>query len=366
MYEYSHGGNAVFEDGKESVIDLSANINPLGMPEGVKSAIIREVANCEFYPDNFSVKLREKIAEFEKIKARWIFCGNGASDIIFRLPRAAGAKKVMITAPTFSDYERSARSFRSEVIRHTLSERDGFILGGDFIEAVHSERPGLVFVCNPNNPTGKLTEAGLIERLLGCCKQIGAIVAVDECFLEFAQQPSEYTSKVFLERYSNLVILKAFTKLFGLPGIRLGYAMCADKTLVDNLYYNGSDWPVSNLAGAAGMAALDDAESFIRLTVSYITEQRTAMESNLARLGYRVFQSEANYVFLQNPYPFELHKELDKMGIRIRSCGNYHGLDGSYYRIAVSQESNNAKLLCAIEHISEAYKNNQPARPIVC
>jgi Histidinol-phosphate/aromatic aminotransferase and cobyric acid decarboxylase len=205
MYEYIHGGNAAFECGKENVIDLSANINPLGVPERVKTAIIEEIPNCERYPDSFSKELRKKIAEFENVNPDYVFCGNGASDIIFRLPRAVNAEKIMITAPTFSDYERSAQSFGSEVSRYVLS--DDFNLDGGFIEAVRHAKPKLVFVCNPNNPTGKLTEPKLIEDLLICCKQIGAWVAVDECFLDFTEKADEYTSKAFLERYSNLVIL---------------------------------------------------------------------------------------------------------------------------------------------------------------
>ena len=348
MYEYSHGGNAAFESVK-AVIDLSANINPLGLPEGVRDAIIREIPQCALYPDSFSSKLREKIAEFEHVDAEWIYCGNGASDIIFRLPRAVQAKKVMITAPTFSDYERSARSFGSEVFRYTLYPASGFILDNGFVETVRIKAPGLVYVCNPNNPTGRLTEAGLIKELLNYCGQIGALVAVDECFLDFAEQADNYTSKMFLGRYSNLIIIKAFTKMFGLPGIRLGYALCSDKTLIDSLYFHGPDWPVSNLAQTAGIAAMENAGGFIRQSVNYVSAERAVLEKELTRLGYKVFESKVNYVFFQNPYPFDLYDELDKKGIRIRACGNYYGLDGSYYRIAVSTKENNARLLDAVK-----------------
>ena len=207
MYEYRHGGNAAFEGGKESVIDLSANINPLGMPEGVREAIINEIPNCGRYPDSFSRKLREKIAQYEIVNPDWIFCGNGASDIIFRLPRAICAKRIMITAPAFSDYERSAESIGSEIIRHTLSPANQFVLNSGFIDAVRRVNPDLVFVCNPNNPTGKLTEPALIEELLDYCKHTGSCVAVDECFLDFAEEAVKYTCKAFLGMYHNLIIL---------------------------------------------------------------------------------------------------------------------------------------------------------------
>jgi threonine-phosphate decarboxylase len=355
MYEYKHGGNAAYEDGKGSVIDLSANINPLGMPKGVREAIINEIPNCGSYPDSFSRKLREKIGAFENVKPDWIFCGNGASDIIFRLPRAVRAKKAMVTAPTFSDYERAVRSFGAEVVYHTLSADNDFALDGTFIEAVWDKKPDLIIICNPNNPTGNLTKPMVIKEILEYCKKASAWVVVDECFLDFSEKASEYTSKVFLENYSNLVILKAFTKLFALPGIRLGYALSANKKLIENLYFHGADWSVSNVAQAAGIEALSDAENYIEKTVKYISAERWRMEKELAQLGFKVFKAHANYVFFQNLYQFDLSERMDEKGIRIRSCGNYRELDKSFYRMAVSTKENNNNALTAIAEIINVF-----------
>jgi len=351
MYEYTHGGNAAFEHGKGDVIDLSASINPLGIPESVKAAIFREIPNIIFYPDSSSAGLRERIAAFEKVDPDMIFCGNGASDIIFRLPRAVRAGKIMISAPTFSDYERSARSFGADVVFYPLSKENGFMLDGGFVQTVRRERPDLVYICNPNNPTGKLTDLELIGDLVRYCREIGSLVTIDECFLGFAVQPELYTGKALLNEYSNLVILKAFTKLFALPGIRLGYAISADIKLIAGLYFHGADWPVSNLAHAAAMAALDGAEDMIKKTSAYVSAERMKIENELTRLGFKVFTSNANYAFIQNPYAFDLCRELDKKGIRIRSCNNFHGLDSSYCRIAVSTGENNLKLLSSVEEV---------------
>ena len=352
MYEYSHGGNAVFELGNENIVDLSANINPLGMPENVASAIIRDIPNINRYPDNFSASLREKMAAFEGVNPDWIFFANGASDIIFRLPRAVRATKVMVCAPTFADYERSARSYGAEVCYHTMSKDNDFSLDSSFVKAVQIEKPKLTYICNPNNPTGKLTETGMIRDLLDFCKLIGAWVVVDECFIDFTEQASIYTSKALLNDYSNIIVLKAFTKMFALSGIRLGYALCADKALIDNLYFHGADWAVSNIAQAAGVAALGDANDFIKRTADYVAAQRCVIEKELACLGYKVFASSANYILFQNPFPFDLYDALNSEGIRIRSCGNFRGLDETYYRIAVSTKENNAKLLAVMKEVS--------------
>lgn len=349
MYEYSHGGNAAFESGKSHIIDLSANINPLGIPSNVHDAIVRDIKYCDRYPDNFSCLLREKTAEFEGVHPDWIFFGNGASDIIFRIPRAIKPKKVLIAAPTFADYERSARSFGAEIVRCTLRADADFMVMDAFIESVCKNKPDLVYLCNPNNPTGKITEIRWIKELLDCCRGIGAWPVVDECFMDFTEQSHTASSKVFLKEYPNLVILKAFTKLFALPGIRLGYALCSDNIFIGDLYFHGADWAVSNLAQAAGIAALDNAVQFVEETVAYVSTERAAIERKLTDLGYKVFPSMANYVFFQNPYDFDLREMLDKKGIRIRSCGNYYGLDDSYYRLAVSTKENNTKLCDAVD-----------------
>jgi len=359
MYKYSHGGNAAFENGKGEIIDLSANINPLGMPKGVREAIIRGIPDCEYYPDNFSGKLREKTAAFENVNPDWIFCGNGASDIIFRLPGALQAKKVLVVSPTFLDYERSAVSNGAIVVRSILSSDNGFAVNKTLIEDVKREKPELVFLCNPNNPTGFLTERELIAELLECCLSIKSCVLVDECFLDFAENADDYTSKVFLERYPNLIVLKAFTKLFALPGIRLGYAICADMEVLQRLYFHGADWPVSNLSQLAGIAALDDARDFLKKTAEYVSRERSIIEKELTLLGYKVFESRANFVFLQNPYPFDPASELDRKGFRIRSCENFPALDRSYYRIAVSKPEINIRLLHAIEAITKSREKRQ-------
>ena len=352
MYEYSHGGNAVFERGNENIIDLSANINPLGLPNGVAEAIIREIPNINRYPDNFSTALREKTAAFEGVNPDWIIFGNGASDLIFRLPRATKASKVMVCAPTFADYERSAISYGAEVCRYYMCKDSGFGLGDGFIKAVQTEEPKMVYICNPNNPTGIITEAKVTKELLDCCLQIGAWVVFDECFMDFVEQADIHTSKAFLGECSNLVILKAFTKMFTMPGVRLGYALCSDKDLINSLYFHGTDWAVSNLAQAAGIAALDDTKSFIKQTADFVAKERSMIKQELACLGYSVYESSANYIFFQSPYHFDLRDALDVKEIRVRSCVNYHGLDSTYYRVAVSTTENNKKLLYAIKEVS--------------
>ena len=354
MYKYGHGGNAVYEEGRDNIVDLSANINPLGMPIGVRDAISRDIGNCDRYPDSACSKLRERLAEYERVAPEMLFCGNGASDIIFRLPKATQAKRTLVAAPTFSDYERASISFGADVCRHQLLSSNGFASGKGFEETLAMCTPDLVFLCNPNNPTGVATSTRLIGSLLKCARESNTIVVVDECFLDFVENPDAFTSKSFVQEHRNLVIIKAFTKIFAMPGIRLGYAICSDKKLIDSLYFHGADWPVSNLAQTAAIEALAGADDYIKQTVRYVSQERETMKDALARLGYVVFDSAANYVFFRNPFDFDLGRRLDEKGIRIRECGDYHGLDGSFYRAAISTKENNSKLISAMEYLMQS------------
>ncbi|MCL2137284.1 MAG: aminotransferase class I/II-fold pyridoxal phosphate-dependent enzyme [Coriobacteriia bacterium] len=363
MYEYSHGGNAAFEHKGKAVLDLSANINPLGLPAQVRAAVIDAIAGATSYPDSFSYDLCQAIGGFEQLDADWVFCGNGASDIIFRLPRAVGARSTLLTAPSFSDYERAALSYGSEVVLHPLSRNDGFYIDAGIVDTICQSQADLVFICNPNNPTGVLTDLALLEQVLIACQSIGSTLVVDECFMDFVGNADEYSCKALLHKYQNLVVLKAFTKIFAMPGIRLGYALCANQELRQRLYFHGADWPVSNLAQAAGAAALTDAPAYISATQSFVLEERLRMQAELKRLGFKAFDSRANYVFIQNPYPFDLSVLLDKQGIRIRSCANYHTLDEAYLRIAVSTKENNSLLLHTIASITEAYLQDGVGQP---
>ncbi|MCL2632175.1 MAG: aminotransferase class I/II-fold pyridoxal phosphate-dependent enzyme [Coriobacteriia bacterium] len=360
MYEYKHGGNAAFEPGNENVIDLSANINPLGIPEGVSEAIQSASEQLNQYPDSYSSCLRARIGEYEQVDLDWVICANGASDIIFRLPRALAAQKTMVTAPSFSDYQRAAESFGSELSYFKLSETDEFIITHDLIDHIVLHKPDLLFICNPNNPTGQITSSDLIAEILEACLDLECTVAIDECFLDFVLKCDRYSAKRFLSRYHNLIILKAFTKTFAMPGIRLGYALTANDGLRQKLYYHGPDWAVSNLAQAAGIAALDNWQDYLNRSIDYIAGGRAALTSGLQSLGFKVFRSYANYVFIHNPFCFDLKNELDSYGIRIRSCADYPGLDTNYYRIAVSTHEHTAELLQLIGLICMRFSGVTP------
>lgn len=352
-YRYRHGGNVHVEPGGATFLDFSANINPLGPPKEVEQAIRAAIPAIDRYPDSRSTELRAHLAEFEGVSPEWIFCGAGSSDILFRLPRAVNARNGLILRPTFSDYERSLQVSGAGVFIHPLNEETGFVCDEGILSAVKTTSADLLFLCNPNNPTGVLTDISVIERLLKSCRKSGITVLVDECFLDLASEAATATAKSLLREYENLVILKAFTKSFALPGLRLGYAMCADPRMIDRLYACGPDWPVSNLAQAAGIAALNHAGSYLKESVDFIVREREFLKDELEKSGYRIFDGRVNFLLAKNPHEFDIKTELDKSRIRVRTFDAEEGLDSRFFRIAVSTHENNVRLIESVRKVTK-------------
>ena len=345
MYKYEHGGNEVFKN--SNIIDFSANINPLGLKEGSIDILKTAMDKSTFYPDNFCTNLRQAISDYEKVDKDYIFCSNGASDIIFRIVSYLKPKKALILAPTFSDYERALKTVDCKIYKHILLEKDDFNLKENILDIIKKEQFDIIFLCNPNNPTGQLINNSLIEKILKISK---GYVFIDECFMDFITNNEAYSSKKFIESYNNLIILKAFTKIFALAGFRLGYCITYNNKTIDNLYFYGADWAVSIFAQEMGIYCLKDCEIYLQKSLDYIYEEKEKIKSSLKLLNFKIIGSNANYIF------FKGYKDFDKIlyekyNICIRNCGNYTNLTSEYFRIGIYKKEQNEKLIFAIKDI---------------
>ena len=186
-----------------------------------------------------------------------------------------------------------------------------------------------------------------MARILQRCTACGALLVLDECFLDFLPDHAQLTAKPLLGS-GDLLILKAFTKLYGMAGVRLGYALSADTALLDAMQHTGQPWAVSSLAQAAGLAALDET-AYVEQVRALIAAQRPLLASGLRALGLRVLDGRANYLLFQGPET--LGETLRQRGIVLRSCANYPGLDGSWYRTAVRTAAENEQLLQTLSEV---------------
>lgn len=337
-----HGGDVYAHGGVE--LDFSVNLNPLGMPEAVRRAVQERAGQFDIYPDPHCRALRRALAERERVPEDYLVFGNGAADLIVRLAMAVKPRQALIPAPTFSEYERAVRLSGGRVRYAPLASEDGFRVTKRYAEAV---RPGdeAVFLCNPNNPTGSLAEAGTVEALVEACRQVGAVLVVDECFLAFTEGVS---CKNLLAQYPNLIILRAFTKLYSMAGLRLGYLLCGDGALTARVADWGQSWSVSTPAQVAGLAALE-VPHWTENTRAFLRRERPWMRRELAALGFPVYPSDANFLlFRAGP---ELWERAMARGVMLRRCGNFPGLDSRFYRIGFKTRPRNETLLRLLTEI---------------
>lgn len=353
MERYPHGGDILTAQMKYGgeVLDFSANLNPLGMPEAVRRAAEHAVEACVHYPDPFCRELRRAIARHDGIPSPdWVLCGNGAADLIFRLALALGAGRALVTAPTFSEYETALRLRGCEVVYHTLSPDSGFDLTAELLEKVDGGLD-VLFLCTPNNPTGRLIPQALLLELLERCRDTGTRLVLDECFLPLSDGAGPGLAP-WLEAYAGqLVLLRAFTKSYAVPGLRLGYALTGDRVLARAMTEAGPPWSVSVPAQAAGIAAMELCSDWPAQARAFLQTERPRLAAALEALGLTVTEGQANYLLFRAAGNADLKERLLARGILVRSCANYRGLGPDYYRVCVRTGAENRRLLAALKEV---------------
>ena len=351
MVPFPHGGDVRTAQARYggAILDFSANLNPLGMPERVRRAAEEAVAGAVHYPDPYCRDLTAGLARRDGVKEGQVLCGNGAADLIFRLAVALRPRRALVTAPTFSEYEQALGVVDCAVERFPLTPEQRFDLPDAFPEALD---PGLdlVFLCNPNNPTGRPVPPSLLERTLEVCARHSIGLVVDECFLELTDGGTALGLAGSLEQYPSLLLLRAFTKSYAIPGLRLGYCLSADSGLLEALRRCAQPWSVSAPAQAAGLAALEEPDWPTRAR-TLIQAERPALQAGLTALGLEVVPGAANYLLFRAPGITDLRERLVARGILIRSCANYQGLGPDAYRVAVRTGAENARLLDALREV---------------
>lgn len=345
-----HGGDVVGFQAQYGTkpLDFSVNTNPFGLSPLARKALNRAADRACQYPDPLCRSLRQAIGQHEAVPTEWVACGNGAADLIWRLALALRPSRALVTAPTFSEYETALRFVGCEVHRYILSREHKFALDRGILSRITADTQ-LVFLCNPNNPTGRTSPRPLLEEILTRCREVGAILVVDECFLGFLPEQAEKTMKPCLAAAANLVILKAFTKLYGMAGLRLGYCLCSDEPLLSRLAQAGQCWSVSIAAEETGLAALQDRE-FVAKTLVFLPGERSRLRRELTSRGMQVIPGEANYLLFSTTIA-DFGDLMAQQGILVRDCRNYPGLAPGDYRIAVLLPEENDRLLAAIDHI---------------
>ncbi|BCG48707.1 L-threonine 3-O-phosphate decarboxylase [Citrifermentans bremense] len=347
--KHEHGGN-VFAVARmlgvapEQILDFSASINPLGMSPGVRDALTGCLDRLLHYPDKGAAELRERIAAYHGIRAEEILPASGSTELIHLLPRVVGGRKGLIVAPAFAEYAEALDRAGWEIDYLTLSSADNFALPLPLLWEKLGEGVDMVFICNPGNPTGALVPRREMETVVELCREHGTFLVLDEAFMDFCEEES---AKELIRHSPRAVLLRSMTKFFAIPGLRLGYAIAAPET-VEAIAALQDPWSVNTAAQVAGVAALMDA-GYCARTREYVDAERERLARGLSAIpGLRVFPSRANYLLVEicdGRSARELRERLTPEGVLVRDCGNFEGLDGRFFRVAVRLREENERLL---------------------
>lgn len=354
---WQHGGN-VYEIQRNlgidhrQVLDFSANINPLGFPEGLREAVLSGLSDLVHYPDPDYTDLAEAIASAKGLAPASVYPGNGAIELLYIVMEYLKPARAHVMAPGFVEYERSLRRYGAEINWIRLREEDDFQLTRAIVEPALGHPGEPLVLCTPNNPTGALIEPELLAAILKTAADVGQPVVLDEAFMDFVAPDRALECLPLTAEQPGLFVLRSMTKCYAIPGLRLGYLVNGSSAFAAWMQEYRIPWMVNHLAVLAGMAALSDQEHLSR-TRGFVDAERRRMIARISDMaGLTVFPAEANFLCIALKAPaLDLKAELLKSGILIRSCANYIGLDSRFYRVAVRTGPENDRLLEALAAI---------------
>jgi len=346
---FSHGGNIyeVKRKFKKEVVDFSANINPLGLPLALRRLLSEGFDKIQHYPDPKARDITKAIAKYWGVSDENILLGNGSIELIYLIISAYRPKTTLIPVPTFSEYERVAKSVNSKIHFLKLKEKQGFSLNlGHFNPSSFD----IFFICNPNNPTGNLIlkNSSQIEKIAD------KLLVVDEAFMDFLPNQGDYTLIRKAAKKKRIAVLRTFTKFFSLPGLRIGYIV-AHREVINKLRQYQAPWSINSLAQIAAEKILNNKE-YISKTYTLIEKERSFLLRRLAKTkGLKVYPSVANFLLIKiekaGVTSKFLKEALISKGILLRDCSNFRNLDNKYIRVAVRTRKENLKLLIALKKV---------------
>ena len=353
MKDLGHGANVdnmakKFGKNENDIIDFSSNVNPHIISD-LGKYVLEGLEKSRSYPDINYTNLRNNISDYIKVDSELIIPGNGATEIIYLLMKSI-KKRIAILNPTFSEYGRGAKLNDLEIIDFHLKEENNFSIDLDEIQK-NMDKFDSLFICNPNNPNGKVKD---LNELLDLMIENDKLLIVDETFMEFVGEEEKYSLINKIEQTPNLFILKAVTKFFGMPGLRLGYGVTSNKQIINNIYEYKEPWTINSFAENLSNYLFKDKE-YINGSKDYYINERKFMLEELRKISrLKVYDTDTNFVLIKldddeaNSLKLEL---FEKYNILIRDASNFIGLDKSYIRVAIKSHNDNKVLIESLRKI---------------
>ena len=359
-----HGGNIKqicdkYGINPDEIIDFSASINPLGCPDVVRKAVSEQFNEILHYPDSQCTDLRKTIAEKIPCNESSVIIGNGSNELFYLIPRALKPKKGVLLQPTFGEFKDAFCNSNIDVFEIINDDKDFPVINTN-ISRLKSVEECMVFLCNPNNPTGQLTRREDIIELVNDNPK--RLIVIDEAFMDFVEDDENYSVIKDAPFMDNLIVVRSLTKFYGFPGLRLGY-LVANETIVNKLMRYKEPWTVNTIAQVAGMAAIND-EEFATNTRQYVSGEKAFLYDGLTMIkGIQPFKPTVNFILVRvgdsGIISSEIQNLLLKNNILIRDCSNFVGLDENYFCVAVKTREDNRKLLNALKLVMDDVPSNE-------
>jgi len=331
------------------ILDLSANLNPLGPPEWLREELLSFFDSCQVYPDPTYLRPRQAIADHESLDVEQVLLTNGGAEAIFLVAKYLEQKKALIIQPTFSEYEQACRHYHLGVEYLTLDANDDFCLP---VEQIRLRMPQIdaLFLCRPNNPTGTVIPEEEMSLILEEALSNQVIVIVDEAFADFFP-PNIRPLTSWIQRFPNLILLRSLTKLYTIPGMRVGYLL-GKREIVKQISKYQMPWSVNAFAAGIIPRLLEDKE-FVHATVTWLQTEWSFLKDQYDQLAFYYSPTCVNFYLLRDQlYPDktqELYLYLLQEGVLARHTTTFYSLEGDYLRLAVRSRAENSQLLVALK-----------------
>ena len=355
--QHFHGSDlekvaAYYNIDEAKILNFSGNVNPLGLSPNIQKTLAQHIDLIAKYPDRDYNNLRAAIAAYIHVDKEDIIVGNGSTELISLFIKALQPKNALIIGPTYSEYEREIFINNGKSRYFPLLEADNFIIDLQHLKEHLAQETDLLVICNPNNPTSSAINRHTMRSILDFCLECDVDVVIDETYVEFADDVKEISAVSLAKFYSNLFIIRGVSKFFAAPGLRLGYGISGNPSLLHTINGMKNPWTINSLAAFAGELMLEDK--------AYIKATRTLIQAERARLtalidtwdDVKTYPAQGNFLlikFLKDAYKSQdIFEDLIKDGLMTRDASSFPFLSNKFLRFCILRPEDNDRLMVAL------------------
>lgn len=349
-----HGGQAWKLEGIE---DYSHNLNPFGPPDDIDEIIMSAVSDLGHYPDDSCAELKDTLSKTFNIDTDCITIGAGSSDIIRNVPNTffRPGDRVVLNRPSFAEYAQQCRIVGAEIVWNDLLPEDDFRIDLDRLMYNVDEDVKALYICNPNNPTGRVEPRDKIISIVRECEERGVLVFLDETLLELVPGYMDITLSGMVDRFSNLIIASSLTKSFAIPGIRIGFGY-SNPDIISEMEKVRMTWNVGQIEQTVANVLVRDRLDYVDHAAAVMAEESEIMNSALREVGFPAGNVSDSFFYFNSLEPLgmecaEFKRKMLNRGIMVRDCASFGDEFKGYVRYSVKDRERNCRFIAAVDSV---------------